>query len=645
MAAMFGLAGCGSEQAATISFSEPAEFADSKLESYRLRVIDAGDELVVALSSETQGWVLTGIDGSVKYRHGTGDSKSLDVVSGDGIAWVGFVDERGNYMSLAEYNYDKQVVTPLQWQGRWPGALASVCLGPAFDPIDVDETDYIQAWTITEEGIGYQTFIEIQNRQVVTKGQRSVGLGEGVASCSIGSDGRLYWSQEGVGLLSMNADAELDEERRLHIPVSKEFSAPTDMQWLNPGELLLTYDGKAGILFPDDDNLFVSIDGKFPEDTSSIGSLISSTTEVKAGAADWIAVTDEGSALWLAKVRGLQPIENTTHVSHAAKVMADAETRPVESYGDAADDPEIWVNPLKPEASLVLATDKRQGLWVYDLKGEVVQFLDRGRVNNVDLRQGVKLSDGTYLDVAVATNRSTNNVDVFWINGAGEVHFVTSNGIGDSLGVPYGACLGYDSGILSVFVNNKAGKYEQWALLPQRSANQLITVTSRKLSEFRLDGQPEGCVHDDRSGTLYMGQEDFGIWKMSPSKGGASLQLVDDTSTGNLVADVEGMSLYHGRNGAPTYLVVSSQGDNSYVLYDISDDRFVGRFQVAANVAADIDGTSETDGLAVTSQPLGELFPRGMLVVQDGRNRMPRERQNFKYVSWSSIESVLILSN
>ena len=50
---------------------------------------------------------------------------------------------------------------------------------------------------------------------------------------------------------------------------------------------------------------------------------------------------------------------------------------------------------------------------------------------------------------------------------------------------------------------------------------------------------------------------------------------------------------------------------------------------------------SETDGLDVTSAPLGPLFPQGALVVQDGRNITPAERQNFKLVSWERIAEAL----
>ena len=41
------------------------------------------------------------------------------------------------------------------------------------------------------------------------------------------------------------------------------------------------------------------------------------------------------------------------------------------------------------------------------------------------------------------------------------------------------------------------------------------------------------------------------------------------------------------------------------------------------------------------SAPLGASFPMGLLVVQDGRNLMPAERQNFKYVSFKDVLEAL----
>ena len=92
---------------------------------------------------------------------------------------------------------------------------------------------------------------------------------------------------------------------------------------------------------------------------------------------------------------------------------------------------------------------------------------------------------------------------------------------------------------------------------------------------------------------------------------------------------------------APT-LVVSSQGDNSYVVMDaVAPYKVRGRFRVGFNLEAGIDGTSETDGLDVTSADLGGAFRQGMLVIQDGYKRMPDGPQNFKYVSWEDVAQAL----
>jgi len=60
-------------------------------------------------------------------------------------------------------------------------------------------------------------------------------------------------------------------------------------------------------------------------------------------------------------------------------------------------------------------------------------------------------------------------------------------------------------------------------------------------------------------------------------------------------------------------------------------------FRIGLNAGLGIDGVSETDGLDVTSANLGEPWQQGMLVVQDGRKRMPEGRQNFKFLPWADI--------
>ena len=48
-------------------------------------------------------------------------------------------------------------------------------------------------------------------------------------------------------------------------------------------------------------------------------------------------------------------------------VTPNAETPPVVTGDDAADDPAIWVNRANPALSLIFGTDKKSGIYVYDL--------------------------------------------------------------------------------------------------------------------------------------------------------------------------------------------------------------------------------------------------------------------------------------
>lgn len=101
---------------------------------------------------------------------------------------------------------------------------------------------------------------------------------------------------------------------------------------------------------------------------------------------------------------GPQPADTRT-------VSATEETAPVPDACDAADDPAVWVDEANPEASLIVATNKLRGLVVYGLDGAVVSTNDVGRVNNVDLRDGVDVG-GEETIVVAATNRTTWTIDV-----------------------------------------------------------------------------------------------------------------------------------------------------------------------------------------------------------------------------------------
>jgi myo-inositol-hexaphosphate 3-phosphohydrolase len=314
-----------------------------------------------------------------------------------------------------------------------------------------------------------------------------------------------------------------------------------------------------------------------------------------------------------------------------------AQTEPVARQGDAADDPAIWRNPADPAGARILGTNKKQGLLVYDLNGKQLQLLEVGRLNNVDVRQDVTVG-GRKLDVAVATQRDDNSVMLFAIDAGGKV--TQAGAFTTGLEDIYGMCLYRPAdGGLEAFINDKDGSFLQYRIEAGADGK---GMSGKLLRRFKVASQPEGCVVDDRNERLFLGEEKRGVWTVS-ARGDAPAKLSMIMPVGpQLVADVEGMGLYHGDRA--DYLIVSSQGDNSYLVLDAKAPyRVRGSFRVGYNLAAGIDGTSETDGLEVSSANFGGPYAKGMLVIQDGYKRLPDGAQNFKYVAWDDVAKALKL--
>jgi len=316
-----------------------------------------------------------------------------------------------------------------------------------------------------------------------------------------------------------------------------------------------------------------------------------------------------------------------------AIVMPEGQTAPVARQGDAADDPAIWVDHGNAAGSRILGTNKKQGLLVYDLQGKQTQLLEVGRLNNVDVRQDIAFG-AQRVDLAAATQRDDNSLMLFTIDARGTV--AASVRIATGLNELYGMCLYQPAGGgLQAFVNDKDGRFQQYRI--DLNAGQ---YSGTLLRTFKVASQPEGCVVDDKRARLFLGEEKRGVWTTSADAGKPdALKMVLPVGP-DLAADVEGMALYQA--GKANYLIVSSQGDNSYVVLDAAAPFAVrGRFRVGFNLAAGIDGTSETDGLDVSTANFGGAYSDGMLVIQDGYKRLPDGPQNFKYVAWGAVAKAL----
>ena len=329
----------------------------------------------------------------------------------------------------------------------------------------------------------------------------------------------------------------------------------------------------------------------------------------------------------------------------AADVPALAETAPVgTAHTDAADDPAIWRNAADPAASLIVATDKKAGLYVYGLDGKVRDFVTAGALNNTDLRT-VRMANGTSRILVGASDRTDKaepRIALFTLDGASaklsELGSDTFLPAGHAPAEAYGFCMGgpLAAGELArAYVVLKDGTVDESRLVEQGGR-----IVPHFVRSVKFATQSEGCVVDDAAHTLYVAEEDVAIWKvpLTPEKlAGQAIARVG--AKDGLVDDIEGLAVAREVNGGANgkaWLLASSQGDNAYAVFDLATGRLAGRFRINGGA---IDGTSDTDGIEVALGDFGPRFPEGLFVAQDGDNAP--DAQNFKLLSWREIRTAL----
>lgn len=310
--------------------------------------------------------------------------------------------------------------------------------------------------------------------------------------------------------------------------------------------------------------------------------------------------------------------------AQTATVTAKGETVPVGTANDdAADDPAIWRDARQPTRSLIVATDKKAGLYVYGLDGKVKGFTPAGRVNNVAL---VDMGPSGVIVAASDRNDEARALIQFYRLDTRTGTLAPIGQVEGGAGEAYGICLWRQGRELNVYSVLKHGAIHH---IRVKLEGQLTGTTVRTM---QLPTQTEGCVIDPRSANLYVGEEDRGVWAFDAKvSGGLEGRIIGSVDGAQLVADVEGLAIMpKGARGG--WLVVSSQGDNTFALFRLSDHRFVGRFRVAAGTVGSVE---ETDGIEVHPGSFGKDYPSGLFIAQDGHNEPAA--QNFKLVAWRDI--------
>lgn len=656
MCVVFVLAGCNSVAHKTVNEQAALNITDSDITSNSgsdfgeklsgLAVLNNNGDKVLAAASEKNGITLTAITSDNNRLHTTlvdatkGEFELLDSRQTSQRQWLISADAQTGQPHLFSAHKSSETLIgsamPLRNTSFQPDAL---CLY-------LDKQNNLFAFMLDGYGGGEMRWLwDARKDTLVDITVKPLSLPPGSESCTVDdASAALLVVEEGFGVWQYPAEPEGAWQRSLVAAVApwgKLASDPVGVSNIAPFHFALFNEHTASVYR-------LANNGKPAE--------VVATAKIKAqeiADVSWLneqlLVLDEGSNTILAAPLAAKKIEKSVTIAQHdfasmpttyPTVVAKAQTPAMQRRGDAADDPAIWVHPTNPQKSLVLGTNKKWGLFVYDLQGNEAQTIATGHINNIDIRQGVHLAANKKAkDIAIASNRTDNTLTVYTINPSNG-HVSQAANIATGLNDVYGVCL-YAPNVHTLFayINDKDGRFKQYQLTENATS-----INAKLVREFHLDSQPEACVANDETGELFIGEEDAGVWLFdanpTASVSGRLIARVGEV----LVADVEGLGLVN--NGLGNYLVVSSQGDNSYAVYDaVSPYNYIGSFRVGLNSDNNIDGTSETDGIAINGTAFSKHYPQGLLVIQDGFNLMPSQPQNFKYVSWQDVIEALKVAN
>jgi 3-phytase len=322
--------------------------------------------------------------------------------------------------------------------------------------------------------------------------------------------------------------------------------------------------------------------------------------------------------------------------------------RSTDTLPDDPDDPAIWINSADPARSLVLGTVKVEApggaLAVFGLDGrlrELVTGLDRP--NNVDVEYGLAIG-GRPTDIAVVSERYARGLRVFAISADGGPLRDVSTGrlpmLADMPGEE-GAPMGIGlyrrprDGAIFAIVAPKTGpptNYLWQFRLHDDGRGRVAATFVRRFGNFSGSGEIEAVAVDDELGHVYYSDEQAGIhkWPADPEAPDAGVELAVFGTTG-YQQDREGLGIY-STGGGHGYLVSVDQLEGDSIFHVYRREGEPGRpHDHRATVARFRIGADSTDGLDVTSTPLGTDLPGGLLVAMNSASR------NFLLVRWPDI--------
>ncbi len=300
------------------------------------------------------------------------------------------------------------------------------------------------------------------------------------------------------------------------------------------------------------------------------------------------------------------------------------------------DDMTFWIHPTDgPNKSTLVSSDKRSGnIFVYDNTCKVLQTLKApGLPGNIDSRYNFALG-GDKVDIIGWNDRTNDRVRVAKVDPATRTISLIDDGNIATLTPNYGFGLYVSKSSKKVyaFTSEDGGKrMEQHEIVDDGSGK--VKGMKVRMWTAMAKTQVEGIVCDDENAVCFYGDEGGGVWKIGAEPGdpapGTHIAKVGENG---LTADAEGLTIYHLPGGGG-YLIVSSQGNNTYKVYDRKAPHgFLGTITV--------QGAQGTDGIDVTNADFGGMYTKGAFVVHGGSSNAP---SNY-LVPWADVAGPLKLA-
>ena len=354
-----------------------------------------------------------------------------------------------------------------------------------------------------------------------------------------------------------------------------------------------------------------------------------------------------------------EPDEDSTKPPPAPSPLSKAIEVDAE-YATAAlpndpDDPAIWVHPTDPSRSVIIGTMKvaspAGAIVVFGMDGQIRQVISGiDRPNNVDVEYGFRLG-GQVVDIAVATERLQRQLRVFRINRE-DGRLVDLGGLpiladqNGEAGAPMGIALYRRprDGAIFAIVAPKEGPRDGYLWQYQLSDGGNGRIEARFVRRFgtysattvREENEIEAVAVDDDLGYVYYADEADGIhkWHADPDHADAARELAHFARTG-FRGDHEGIAIY-ALPGGKGYIVSTDQldGDSEYHIYS-REGTPANPHDHSKEIAVIRGGVDATDGLEISSRPLGAGLPQGVMIAM---NSTPK---NFVVFRWQDIAAAL----